>query len=176
MATSKNTQNQGTAKVFVMEHFLKQIQKHKISIENKFHKSKKQWNDETKSNLIVSILNNYQIPSIIIAEMIEENNAYCYIIDGIQRTKSLLDFRNNDFKINENIERSVVCYQKHVEDENGNVSFSLEEYDLCGKSYNDLPEELQDNFNDYNLHIDLYSPCSEEDIVFHIKRYNSTFK
>lgn len=173
MTQIKNEHDKGMATVYVMDTFLKKIKEHEVSIENQFHSSKNQWNEETKSNLIVSIFNDYQFPPIVIAEILKNNYNYTYVIDGIQRITACLDFKNNNLKIHENSERSIVKYTKRTKNENGEVIYKLEEIDIKGKLYKDLPEELQDWFDDYNIHVDVYSPCTEEDIIFHIKRYNS---
>lgn len=176
MSKIKNSSSdRGIATAEVMKTFLEEIEDHEISIENQFHKSKTRWNDETKSNLIVSIFNEYQFPSIVIAKIIKNDRAYPYVIDGIQRINACLEFKNNNLKIHDNSERTIVKYPKRIE-ENGKVSFKLEEFDLRSKFYKDLPEELQDKFDGYNIHTDIYSPCTEEDIEFHIKRYNSTIE
>lgn len=176
MLKIENTHDRGIATEYVLETFLKKINRHEISVENQFHKSKNQWSEETKSNLIVSIFNDYQFPSIITAEIIKNDCVYTYIIDGIQRINSCLEFKNNNLKIHENCERATIKYYKRFKDENNNVCFSIEEFDLCGKFYKDLPDELQDKFDSYNIHVNVYTPCTEEDILFHIQRYNSTNK
>lgn len=173
MTQIKNEHDIGMATTYVMDTFLKKIKKHEISIENQFHKSKTQWNEETKSNLIVSIFNDYQFPPIVIASILKNNYNYSYVIDGIQRITVCLDFKNNNLKIYENSERSIVKYTKRNKNENGEVVYKLEEIDIRGKLYKDLPEELQDQFDNYNIRVDVYSPCKEEDIYFHIMRYNS---
>lgn len=46
------------------------------------------------------------------------------------------------------------------------------EFDIRGKRFADLPEELQDRFLEYSFNYDQYLNCSEEDIGYHIERYN----
>ncbi|MCQ4991631.1 hypothetical protein NE599_22050, partial [[Clostridium] symbiosum] len=47
-----------------------------------------------------------------------------------------------------------------------------QEFDIRGKKYSELPEELQDRFKEYNFEIVQYLNCSSEDIAYHIARYN----
>lgn len=176
MLNIENTHDRCISTEYVLEIFLKKITRHEISVENRFHKSKNQWNEETKSNLIVSILNDYQFLPIIIAEIIENDCSYQYIIDGIQRLSSCLEFKNNNLKIHKNCKRTTIKYYKRSKDKNNNVCFSIDEFDLRGKFYKDLPEEIQDKFDSYNIHANVYTPCTEKDILFHIQRYNSTNK
>ncbi len=174
MSKINNTHDRGIATVCIMDTFLKKLKRNEVFIENQFHKSKVQWDEETKSNLVVSILNDYQFPAIVIAKIVKSGFAYPYVIDGIQRINTFLEFKNNSLKIHKNSQRAIVEYVKQTQNENGEVVDKLENFDLRGKFYKDLPEELQDIFDNYNLHIDIYSPCTEDDIKFHIKRYNST--
>lgn len=174
MSKIENTHDRGISTVYVMDTLLNEIEEEDISVENRFHISKKQWSEEARSNLIVSIFNDYQFPPIIIAKIIQNNFAYSFVIDGIQRINSCLDFKNNKFKIFENSERATVSYYRRTKDEKGDVVLKLDEFDLRDKFYKDLPKELQDKFGCYNIQANVYSPCTEEDIKFHIKRYNST--
>lgn len=171
MLNLTTTHDISMATVYIMSTCLKNIEEHKLSINNQFHKSTKQWSEEMKGNLIVTIFNGYLFPSIVVAETID-NSYYKYVIDGTQRLLACLDFKNNKFKIDENLKRSIIKYQKVNKDKNGNITYKIIEFDLRGKFYKDLPEELQDEFDNYNIHIDLYSKCSDEDIAFHIHQYN----
>ncbi len=143
-----------------MSIYLKKIEKHILSLNNQFHNSTVQWNDEAKSNFIITVLNGYLFPSIIVVQAM---NNHEYVIDGTQRLSVCLDFKNNKFKIGHNIKRPIIKYQ---------VTDKIIEFDLRDKFYKDLPDELQDDFNNYNIHIDCYSNCSNEDIIFHMQRYN----
>ena len=57
-------------------------------------------------------------------------------------------------------------------DEDGFPTYERKEFDIRGKKFTDLPEELQDRFDDYNFEIVQYLNCSSEDIAYHIVRYN----
>lgn len=61
---------------------------------------------------------------------------------------------------------------KELLDEDGFPIVRNDEFDIRGKRFADLPEELQDRFLEYNFNYDQYLNCSELDIGYHIKRYN----
>ena len=53
-------------------------------------------------------------------------------------------------------------------------SITLEdvEYDLRGKGYNDLPEELKEKFDNFTIDVVKHLDCTDEEIGYHIRRYN----
>ena len=61
---------------------------------------------------------------------------------------------------------------REVLDENGFPVAENREFDIRGKKFADLPEELQDRFMEYNFNYDQYLNCTESDIAYHIERYN----
>ncbi|MBQ8592089.1 MAG: hypothetical protein IJ485_05025 [Lachnospiraceae bacterium] len=74
----------------------------------------------------------------------------------------------------------MIPYQATIRDENGKPILDSQgfpkserrECDIRGKRFSELPEELQDKFNEYNFEIVQYLNCSTEDIAYHIARYN----
>lgn len=167
------TKGNSIATTYIMSQCLEQIDDKLLSVSHPFHQSMIQWNDVIKSNLIVTIFNKYLISSIAVVGQIEENIERYYIIDGTQRVTAFLEFKNNKLQISNNIHKSIIKYQEVVKDENGNINYEIKEFDLRGKFYKDLPENLQDEFDGYNIHVDLYPKCSNEDILFHILRYHT---
>lgn len=157
---------------YIMSQCLERVEKGYISINHPLHNNTEKWKEETRGNLITTILNNYLFPSIAVVGINKNNREQYYIIDGVQRVKTCLDFKNNKFQIDKNSKRPIIKYQATIQDKNS-ISYEIKEFDIRGKFYKDLPEELQDTFNEYNIKVDLYSQCSENDIIFHIERYNS---
>lgn len=133
-----------------------------------------------RGNLISDILQGNPIPPLVFAEQIVNGVAIIWDIDGKQRCTTAYSFKKNGFKISKNIRRFMIEYQSPIVDENGNVTLDNEgfptykrkEFDIRGKKFSDLPEELQDRFDDYNFEIVQYLNCSSEDIAYHIARYN----
>ena len=74
----------------------------------------------------------------------------------------------------------MITYHTPILDENGEISIDEEgfplyekkEFDIRGKKFCQLPEELQERFLDYSFKIVQYINCSSEDIAYHILRYN----
>ena len=131
-----------------------------------------QWNEFTKYNFIVDIVEGNPIPEIVMAEEVVDGHVVNWVIDGLQRVTILASYRNNEFKVGKNVERPTIRYQRHEIDEEGKDIYINEEFDIRGKYYKQLPRELQRAFDSYTVHAILYMGCSKEDIEYHLRRYN----
>lgn len=158
----------------------KRIENYTIRFDHPLQRESEQWSTAMKGNLISDILQGNPIPPLVFAEQIVNGLAIIWDLDGKQRCTNAYSFARNGFKISKNIRRWKIQYQvtlrdsmgKPVLDEKGFPQNERRECDIRGKKYSDLPEELQDKFNDYNFEIIQYLNCSGEDIAYHIARYN----
>ena len=119
--------------------------------------------------LIVTILTDDYIPPIILAE---EENSQLDIVDGGSRTASFMMFRYGNHKISPSVENSVIPYKKKNKDSNGNIVWVDEVFDIKGKTYDQLPEELKKKFNGYQIETVIHEHCDKNKIATYIKRYN----
>ena len=137
-----------------------------------------QWSKEMVNELIFTTLNGDYVPPIIIGE---ENNSQKWIIDGLQRTTSWFIFRYGNYKITKSIEESVVNYKRKcrtedgriMKDEHGDIIWENAEFDIKGKTYSDLPDELKKSFNEYQEETVIHENCTMERISKLIRRYNN---
>lgn len=128
-----------------------------------------QWTDEAKSGLAATIIKGEDVDSIKICEQIISDTKFIlWLIDGLQRLTVLEEYRNNAFKIGKSLEMPFVYFQR--EDNEGNVETI--KYDLRGRFFEDLPEELQDAFDSYAIDVVKHLDCSDEEVAYHIGRYN----
>ncbi len=133
-----------------------------------------------KGNLVSDILQGHKLHPLIFAEQIINGVPIIWDLDGKQRCTNAYLFSKNGYKVSKNIRRWMISYQivkkdekgKDVLDKNGFPMVINVEFDIRGKKFSDLPEELQDRFLDYSFNYDQYLNCSEEDIGYHIERYN----
>ena len=159
---------------------IKKIDKHTIRFDHPLQRDSEQWTPAMKGNLVSDILQGNRLHPLIFAEQIINGVAIIWDLDGKQRCTNAYSFVNNGYKISKNIRRWNIKYQTTEKDENGNEildenGFPIaknEEFDIRGKKFLDLPEELQEKFLDYTFNYDQYLNCSEEDIGYHIERYN----
>lgn len=121
------------------------------------------------NGLIVTILTDDYIPPIILAE---EGNSQLNIVDGGSRTAAFMMYRYGNYKIAFSVENSVIPYKKKVKDENGNIIWEDASFDIKGKTYDQLPEELKKKFNVYQIETVIHENCDKNRIATYIKRYN----
>lgn len=159
---------------------IKKTDKHTIRFDHPLQRESEQWNPSMKGNLISDILQDNPLPQLYFAEQIVNGIVVIWNLDGKQRCTNVYTFKKDGYRISKNIRRWLIEYQGAVIDENGNQVmdengfpvYERKEFDIRGKRYSDLPEELQEKFNDYNFETVKYLNCSSEDVAYHIARYN----
>ena len=159
---------------------VKKMERHVISFEHPLQRASEQWSKVMIGNLISDILQENPIPDLVFAEQTIHDAPITWGIDGKQRCSNIQLFLNNKYKISDKIDRYMIDYPVPVLDENGEpmrdedniIIHELHTCDIRKKKFKDLPKELQERFLDYGLYIVLYLDCSEENIAYHIKRYN----
>ena len=158
----------------------KKIERHTIRFDHPLQRESEQWSPAMKGNLISDILQGNPIPPLVFAEQVANGLAIIWDMDGKQRCTTAYSFSKDAFKITKNIRRWLIAYQTSVKgkdgteifDKSGFPVYEKQEFDIRGKKYSELPEELQDRFKEYNFEIVQYLNCSSEDIAYHIARYN----
>lgn len=137
-----------------------------------------QWSNLMKSNLISDILQENPIPDLV---FVEGKSGGVICVDGKQRFISVEGFLNNEYRIDYNIDQYMIEYAVPVLDEDGMqmrdgnevVIYKKHEYDIRMKKFKDLPKELRERILDYHFDVTTIDCCSKEDIIHHIKRFNS---
>lgn len=159
---------------------IKKIDNYTIRFDHPLQRESEQWSPAMKGNLISDILQGNPIPALVFAEQIMNGLAIIWDLDGKQRCTNAHSFVKGGYKISKNIRRWNIEYQAQIRNEDGSPKLDdkrfpvseRREFDIRGKKFLDLPEELQDKFNEYNFEIVQYLNCSSEDIAYHIARYN----
>lgn len=159
---------------------IKKIDNYTIRFDHPLQRQSDQWCPAMKGNLISDVLQGNPIPPLVFAEQIVNGLAIIWDLDGKQRCTNVYSFKNDGYKITKNIRRWNITYQATLKDENGNPILDengfpkseKREFDIRGKKFSELPDELKEKFLDYNFEIVQYLNCSSEDIAYHISRYN----
>lgn len=140
------------------------------------------WSVEMINNLIYSAVSQKVfIPNLILAEENKGDITTTYIVDGNQRTEALRRFRYDNYKVSATIRNPIVTYnrKKHdennkiVRDENGEVVWETAEFDMRKKTYDDLPMELQRQFNKCPLMATIYQDCTTNETSDLVNLYNN---
>lgn len=152
-----------------------------LSIHHALQRTSGQWNSEDKSNYISDILQGLPMPELVLAEERSYGRKIIWILDGVQRTSNIQDYLDNKFSISKKVERYMIEYAVSVldedgiqkRDEDGKPISEVRYFDIRGKRFKQLPQEIQDEFMYYKFDAVLYQDCSEENLAYHLKRYNA---
>ena len=177
--TTQTMENCKTDRISIAS-IIKKIEKHTIRFDHPLQRESDQWSPSMKGNLVSDILQGNKLHPLIFAEQIINGVPIIWDLDGKQRCTNAYSYSKNGYKVSKNIRRWLIKYQTTKKDENGSDildenGFPIAtnaEFDIRGKKFSDLPEELRDRFLDYSFNYDQYLNCSEEDIGYHIERYN----
>ena len=143
------------------------------------------WNTDYRDGEIATIIKGEDIDPIKICEQIdvdEESNKKIienWLIDGLQRLTYPMKYMLGAFRLGNDIEFPIVAFMRARKDVDGSFVMENErriydeiEFDLRGKAFKDLPPELQSNFESYSFPIVKQLDCTNEEVGYHIRRYN----
>lgn len=124
-----------------------------LVINREYQRQDSVWPPAARSFLIESILLGYPIPKLSIRERtdLKTRTVIGEIIDGQQRSKAILDFYENKFAISR---RSEIVEAR-------------------GKTFEGLPDDLQQQFITFRLTADVFTGASNEEIRELFRRINS---
>lgn len=154
---------------YTLEMYLKKIRSRKISNDADVQRNFV-WKNEHINELIATVLTDDYIPPVILGE---EDNSQLYIVDGGCRSTALMAFRYGNYKITASIENSLVPYQRKITGDDGNITWEEAVFDIKNKSYDKLPEELKEKFDEYQIETVIHEACDSSKISKYIKRYNN---
>jgi len=166
---------------YSLEQYLKLMKAETIRSDQECQRLSGQWNANMVNELIYTVLTDNYIPPIILGEEITGGITKEYIIDGLQRSSSLFLFRYGNTKITKNLDEYMVTYQRKISDSNGNpkrdaqgeIMYESVEYDIRNKTYGQLPEELKDRFNEYQMEVAIHQNCKATEISKLVRKYNN---
>ena len=154
-------------KPYMMRTLMKMFGRGELNKDYILQRQSGQFTNETRDGLIATVLRSEDIDPIKLCEQLTGDSFVIWLIDGLQRITTFDDFINGKFRIGRNLWRPYTYYQKDGK---------IVEYDMRGKSWSDLPEELKDRFEDYSIDVVKQLDCTDEDIAYHMGRYNSCAK
>lgn len=122
------------------------------------------WDKKRMSLLVDSVLRGFTIPPIYTIKTNEKTQtpkgmvSVYDCVDGKQRCTTLAKFLNNEFAL-EGLEPFMT--------EGG------EEVDVNGKTFEELPEDMQDAFKSYGMSINYFSDITDDEIAEMMSRLNN---
>lgn len=132
-----------------------------------------QWNNSTRDNFIVTVIKNEDFDPIKICEQLTEQGVVLWLIDGLQRSTTIANFKAGKFALGRKIDPYIIEYQEAVKGEDGEITYENVSYDLRGKAYKDLPEKIKEDFDNCPVDVVKHLDCTDEEVGRHIVRYNS---
>ena len=141
-----------------------------------------QWTPEEANRYFCRVLSNLPIPEIILCEQKKKGLTISHLIDGLQRLSYAAAFKENRIKIGkEGAERHLIQYRDYILDDSNNrildedglPRYEMKVFDVIGKYYKDLPDELKRRFNNFNINVTKFFDCTDEQIADHIRDYNN---
>lgn len=131
-----------------------------------------QWDNATRDNFIVTVIKNEDFDPIKICEQLTDEGIVLWLIDGLQRSTTIENYKSGKFKLGRNIDPCTIEYQEAVKVD-GKTVYQNVSYDLRGKAYKDLPEKLKEDFDNCPVDVRKHLDCTDEEVGRHIVRYNS---
>lgn len=132
-----------------------------------------QWDKNTRDNFIVTVIRNEDFDPIKICEQLTESGVVLWLIDGLQRSTIIENFKSGKFALGRKIDPYIIEYQEAKKGKDGKITYENVSYDLRGKGYKDLPEKLKEDFDNCPVDIVKHLDCTDEEVGRHIVRYNS---
>lgn len=127
--------------------------RNEIRVNREYQRSDKVWPPAARSFLIETILLGFPMPKLYLYQItdLKSRSTYHEIVDGQQRSQTILDFSNDKIRLSN---RSKISEAR-------------------GKRYSDLSEELQQKFLDYSIPVDVFVSTSPDEIREVFRRINS---
>lgn len=166
---------------YSLDQYLKLMNAETIRTDQDCQRLSGQWNANMVGELIATVLADNYIPPIILGEETANGITKQWIIDGLQRSSSLSLFRYGNARVTKTVEEYLIIYQRKVLDGNGNpkrdakgeIIWESVEYDIRNKTYDQLPEELKDRFNGYQIECVIHQDCDTTEISKLVRRFNN---
>lgn len=133
---------------------LRDVSSGEYSLKFKIQRKEGQWSPSSKKILIDSIIRSYPVDPL---RCIQENGQR-FIVDGIQRIADIRDFIDNKFPLEKTAKPVVI---RGVE------------YDIAGKKFSKLDEEIRERITAYEMTVYNFSDCTYEDYREIFKRQNN---
>ena len=166
---------------YSLDQYFKEMKAEKIRSDQECQRLSGQWNQNMVNELIATVLTENYIPPIILGEETVNGITRQWIIDGLQRSSTLAMFRYGNTKITKNLDEYMVTYQRKILDESGKskrdgqgeILWESVDFDIRNKTYEQLPEELKERFNGYQIETAIHQNCDGTEISKFVRKYNN---
>lgn len=140
-----------------------QHKKGNISFSHKLQRPIGQWSPKMRSLLIHSLLSGFPVNPIYTVEA----GGTIYTLDGSQRTSTCIAYVNNEFALSKDTPNVIIQVTENGE----SVS---KEYEIAGKKFKKLDEEVQSTLLACSLEFCTLSDYTDDDVKEMFRRQNSS--
>lgn len=139
-------------RMYSIDDLKRLLDKGELIIQPKFQRRRTPWPNTAKTGLIDTIVYNYPIPPIYLRETISDHREKRKeIIDGQQRISTILEFITDKFELSKNFSDS----------------------DYVGDLFSELPFEIQQEIEDYELSFIAIRGADDSDVISIFSKINS---
>lgn len=151
-----------SSKERTLQWICNQHKKGNISFSHKLQRPIGQWNPKMKSLLIHSLLSGFPVNPIYIVD--EEGTLYT--LDGSQRTSTCISYLDNEFALSKDTPNIVLQSKEDGE-------LISKEYEIAGKKFKKLDEEVQSTLLACSLEFCTLSDYTENEVKEMFRRQNT---
>ena len=152
-----------SSKERTLQWICNQYKKGNISFSHKLQRPIGQWSPKMKSLLIHSLLSGFPVNPIYIVD----EGGILYTLDGSQRTSTCISYLNNEFALRKDTPNIEI-----TSNENGETI--IKEYEIAGKKFKKLDEEVQSTLLACSLEFCTLSDYSDEEVKEMFRRQNTS--
>lgn len=152
-----------SSKERTLQWICNQHKKGNISFDHKLQRPIGQWNPKMKSLLIHSLLSGFPVNPIYTVD----DNGVIYTLDGSQRTSTCIAYVNNEFALSKDTPNVTL----HVTENGESIS---KEYEIAGKKFKKLDEEVQSTLLACSLEFCTLSDYTDDEVKEMFHRQNTS--
>ena len=152
-----------SSKERTLQWICNQYKKGNISFSHKLQRPIGQWSPKMKSLLIHSLLSGFPVNPIYIVD----EGGILYTLDGSQRTSTCISYLNNEFALRKDTPNIEI-----TSNENGETI--IKEYEIAGKKFKKLDEEVQSTLLACSLEFCTLSDYTDEEVKEMFRRQNTS--
>lgn len=151
-----------SSKERTLQWICNQYKKGNISFSHKLQRPIGQWSPTMKSLLIHSLLSGFPVNPIYIVD--EEGTLFT--LDGSQRTFTCISYVNNEFSLSKDTPNIIIESKENGES-------VTKEYEIAGKKFKKLDEEVQSTLLACSLEFCMLSDYTEDEVKEMFRRQNA---
>jgi hypothetical protein len=153
----------------------KGIENGNVRFDHPMQRKPGQWDLDQQSLLIHSVLAGFAVPQAYVLQIFEGDYDSYSVLDGKQRFTTLYDYMHDCFKLSANTPSVNIRRRRIIDGEDGQRKQEniVVEYELAGKLFSELNENLKEKMEEKVLSCVMLVDCTDEEIEEQFYRLNN---